>query len=158
MSERPVSLGKLVAIHGTSPHYLQRAAIVAALSLFFFLLTLIFFLIWQRFQYFFLAAAFLVVSVFTLMGWWIQKRNAVSIYSTGIVYRERTIAWAEIATVNKLAEGGLSVGLKNGDAFLIPASVYGLDRIEAFIRKRSEVPPVGGESLPQDVLTKREAG
>lgn len=158
MSERPPSLGKLIAVHGTSPHFVQRAAIVTALSSFFFLLTLGFFLIWQTFLYFFLAAAFLVVSLLTLMGWWMQKRNVVSIYSRGLSYRRRPIAWAEIAAVSKQPDSGLAIDLTNGDALRLPASIQGLDRIEGFIRAKVEVPPSGSELSHQDVPMQREAG
>lgn len=158
MSERPPSLGKLIAVHGTSPHYAQRAAIVTALSSFFFLLTLGFFLIWQTFLYFFLAAAFLVVSLLTLMGWWMQKRNAVSIYSNGLSYRKRPIAWAEITAVSKQPDSGLAIDLTNGDALKFPASIQGLDRIEGFIRTKVEVPPSGDGSPHRNVMTQREAG
>ena len=41
MPENPQKLGKLISIHGTSPAFLQRAAIVAMLSFFFFLTMLI---------------------------------------------------------------------------------------------------------------------
>ena len=78
-------LGKLIAVHSTSPAFLQRAAIVAALSFLFFLVALIFYLVWQSFLYFMLATGFLIVQLFTIIGWWMQKRNAVSIYTNGIV-------------------------------------------------------------------------
>ena len=92
-------LGKLVAVHSTSPAFLQRAAIVAALSFLFFLVALIFYLIWPNFLYFVLATGFLIVQIFTMIGWWMQKRIAVSIYSNGVAYRNRDLRWSEIETV-----------------------------------------------------------
>lgn len=134
-------LGKLIAVHSTSPAFLQRAAIVAALSFLFFLVTLIFYLVWQNFLYFVLASGFLIVQLFTIVGWWMQKRNAVSIYSTGLIYRKRQIAWNEIKGVSRPADGGLVLDPANSDVLTIPASIQGLDRIETFIRERSEFHP-----------------
>ena len=132
------NLGKLIAVHSTSPAFLQRAAIVAGLSFVFFLVTFIFYLVWQSFLYFVLATGFLIVLFFTMIGWWMQKRNAVSIYANGIVYRKRTIGWTEITDVSSIGDRGLKIDLKEGDVLTIPASVQGLDRIEAFIRQSSE--------------------
>lgn len=131
-------LGKLIAVHSTSPAFLQRAAIVAALSFLFFLVALIFYLVWQSFLYFVLATGFLIVQLFTMIGWWMQKRNAVSVYSKGLVYRKRSIKWEEIAGVQDPSEGGLKIDLKNDDALIFPASIHGLDQIARFIRQSSE--------------------
>ena len=131
-------LGKLLAVHSTSPAFLQRAAIVTALSFLFFLAALIFYLVWQNFLYFVLATGFLIVQIFTMIGWWMQKRNAVTIYANGLVYRKRAIFWDEIAGVGKFSDGGLKIDLENGDGVIVPESIHGLNRIEAFIRQSSE--------------------
>lgn len=131
-------LGKLIAVHPTSPALLQRAAIVAVLSFLFFVLNLIFYRVWQSFAYFILASGFLIVQIFTMIGWWMQRRNAVSIYANGLVYRKREIFWNEIVTVDTLTDGGLKIALTGQDDLMIPASVHGLDRIEAFIRQSLE--------------------
>ena len=125
-------LGKLVAVHSTSPALLQRAAIVAALSFLFVLLCLVFYIVWQDFPFFVLASAFLIVQIFTMIGWWMQTRNAVNIYANGLVYRKRSIRWAEIAEVMPSGDSGLQIVPKAGDTFIIPASIQGLDRIRAF--------------------------
>lgn len=131
-------LGKLIAVHSISPAFLQRAAIVAGLSFLFFLLSVILYLVWQIFLYFVLATGFLVVQIFTMIGWWMQRRNAVNIYAKGLVHRKRSIAWPEISGVVTSPYGGLKIDLKEGDGVSIPASIHGLDRIEAFIRESSE--------------------
>lgn len=131
-------LGKLIAVHSTSPAFLPRAAIVTGLSFLFFLVALIFYLVWQNFLYFLLATGFLIVQIFTMIGWWMQKRNAVSIYANGLGYRKRQVAWSEMAELGKPADGGLKIELKEGDSLSIPASIHGLDRVERFIRQSSE--------------------
>ncbi|HQU91814.1 MAG TPA: hypothetical protein PLK77_05925 [Pyrinomonadaceae bacterium] len=131
-------LGKLIAVHPTSPALLQRAAIVAVLSFLFFVLNLIFYRVWQSLAYFILATCFLVVHVFTMIGWWMQKRNAASIYANGLVYRKREIFLDEIVKVDTMSDGGLKVALAGQDELTIPASVHGLDRIESFIRQSLE--------------------
>ena len=131
-------LGKLLAVHSTSPAFLQRAAIVTALSFLFFLAALIFYLVWQNFLYFVLATGFLIVQIFTMIGWWMQKRNAVTIYANGLVYRKRAIFWDEIVGVGKFSDGGLKIDLENGDGVIVSDSIHGLNRIEAFVRQSSE--------------------
>lgn len=81
-------LGPLVSVHGTSPVFLQRAAIVAILSFLFFLITLLIFYLQQRLIYFILSSAFLVTYIFTMIGWVMQKRNVVSIHEHGVAYRK----------------------------------------------------------------------
>ncbi|MEQ1764004.1 MAG: hypothetical protein ABL984_12780 [Pyrinomonadaceae bacterium] len=133
---REPSLGKLIAAHSTSPAFLQRAAIVAALSFLFFLVALIFYLVWQSFLYFILATGFLIVQLFTMIGWWLQKRNAVSIYSNGIVYRKCQTRWDEIEAVERRLDSSLEIVLSKEEIVEIPASIQGIDRIESFIRER----------------------
>jgi hypothetical protein len=129
-------LGKLIAIHSTSPVFLQRAMIVAALSFVFFLLTLIFYFIWQSFMDFVLSTGFLIVQIFTMIGWWMQKRNSVDIYYHGIAFGRRTLRWDEIEGVERQSDSSLAVTPTSGDAINLPASIHGLDRVEAFIRSR----------------------
>ena len=127
-------LGKLIAVHSTSPAFLQRAAIVAALSFLFFLLALIFYLVWQSFLYFMLATGFLIVQLFTMIGWWMQKRNAVSIYSNAILYRRRSVTWSEITAVGVKDDLSLLIELSSGDSITLPSSIQGIDRVQSFIQ------------------------
>ena len=129
-------LGKLIAVHSTSPSFLQRAAIVAALSFLFFLVALIFYLAWQSFLYFVLATGFLIVQIFTMIGWWMQKRNAVSIYANGLAYRKRQLRWSEIESVERHEDSSVVIILSGGERVKIPGSIQGLERIESFIRER----------------------
>lgn len=136
MNDPSASLGKLIAVHSTSPAFLQRAAIVVAMSFFFFLLTLIFYLVWQSVLYFVLATGFLIVQLFTMIGWWMQKRNAVSIYSNGFVYGKRSILWNEIAGVETTQDSSLRINLSAGEAVNLPTSIQGLDRLRNFVCER----------------------
>jgi len=129
-------LGKLVAVHSTSPAFLQRAAIVAALSFLFFLVALIFYLVWQSFLYFVLATGFLIVQIFTMTGWWMQKRKAVNIYANGLEYRSRTLRWSEIEKVERRADQSLEIVPNSGESVVIPSSLQDTDRIESFVRSQ----------------------
>ena len=129
-------MGKLIAVHSTSPAFLQRAAIVAALSFLFFLVALIFYLVWQSFLYFMLATGFLIVQLFTIIGWWMQKRNAVSIYTNGIVYRKRSIVWDQITGAELKDDSTLGLSLSSDEVVSLPSSIQGLDRLRTFILER----------------------
>ena len=129
-------LGKLIAVHSTSPAFLQRAAIVAALSFLFFLVALIFYLVWQSFLYFVLATGFLIVQIFTMIGWWMQKRNAVSIYSNGLSYRKWRLAWTDIDAIERATDRKLVITPTSSDRFAIPSSIHGLDGVERHVRER----------------------
>lgn len=131
------NLGKLIAVHSTSPAFLQRAAIVAGLSFFFFLIAIIFYLVWQSFLYFMLASGFLIVQLFTMIGWWMQRRNAVFIYANGVSIRGRSLTWQQIASLERDDTGSLSLVSTEGETLLIARSIHGVDRIEAFIRSNA---------------------
>ena len=129
-------LGKLIAVHSTSPAFLQRAAILTALSFLFFLATLIFYLVWQNFLYFVLATGFLIVQVFTMIGWWMQKRNSVSVYANGLVYRKRSVLWDEITAAEMKNDSSLGIALSSDEVVSLPPSIQGLDRLRDYIRER----------------------
>ena len=133
------SLGKLIAIHPTSPAFLQRAAIVAALSFLFFLATLIAFIVRQDFIYFLLATAFLIVQIFILIGWWLQRRNAVHIYANGLTYKKLELPWEEIDRTHRNDDGSLTIRIKDESIAKFPSSIHALDRLESFIREH--IPP-----------------
>lgn len=129
------NLGKLVAIHGTSPVFLQRAAIVAAVSFLFFFAMLIAFYLRQHFGYFLLSTAFLIVFVFTLIGWWLQKRNAVEIFANGLRYNKRELRWQEITAIEN-SDRELVLIQTDGEKLVISGSIYALDEIEHYIRRQ----------------------
>lgn len=129
------NLGKLVAIHGTSPVFLQRAAIVAAVSFLFFFAMLIAFYLRQHFGYFLLSTAFLIVFVFTLIGWWLQKRNAVEIFANGLRYNKRKLGWQEITAIEN-SDRELVLIQTDGEKLAIPGTIFALDEIEHYIRRQ----------------------
>ena len=135
MERHRTDLGNLLSTHGTSPAFLQRAAIVAVLSFFFFMAMLLVFYVRQQFIYFVLSTAFLVVYIFTMIGWVMQKRNVVSIYDNGITYRKFTARWDEIQSVKSEVGSGITIVKSGGETATIGKSVAGLDEIAVVIRK-----------------------
>ncbi len=127
-------LGSLISSHRTAPAFLQRAAIVAGLSFLFFLATLLMFYMQQRLMYFILSSAFLVVYIFTMIGWVLQKRNVVSIHEHGIVYRKFASRWDEIRSVKADADAGITITKSSGESVNIPKSVSDIGRVALLIR------------------------
>ena len=100
MSEKESSLGELQAVYGTSPVYLQRAAIVAVLSCVFFLGMRFVFSLTQKLVFFLLSTAFLVVELFTLFGWLAQRRNELKVYEKGFVYKKQNYLWEDLREIS----------------------------------------------------------
>ena len=141
MTEIKTDLGRTVSTYPTAAVHVQRAAIVAMLSFVFFLLMLIGFAIRQNFGYFLLASAFLVVYLFTLFGWWVQRRSVLTIYENGLSYRKFKSTWTGISALEESADAKGAVTIKLTDSkrrsVTIPSS---LDRSEdAASRIRSGV-------------------
>lgn len=141
MSE--LQLGKLESVHPTSPVYLQRAAIVAILAFIFFLAMLVAFSIWRNFMYFLLATAFLFVQLFTLFGWFTQRKNEVKVYENGFKYKKQTWFWNEIGSIT--VTGGnnkirAEIKKQTGEKVILTEMIAGIDsiikRINAEIAKR----------------------
>jgi len=132
MTGRP--FGKLIAIHGTAPVSLQRAAIVAVLSFLFFLATLFAFYVRQNFLYFLLASAFLIVYVFTMIGGWMQKRSSVQLYTEGLIYKKTALKWDEITELRRPDDGSLVLSQKDGKQLTLPGSIHDLKEIADYIR------------------------
>jgi hypothetical protein len=129
-------LGRLISIHGTSSAALQRAAIVAVLSFFFFMAMLVVFYLRQQIVYFVLSTAFLVVYIFTLIGWVMQKRNVVSIYEDGIAYRTFVSKWDEIQSVRSDATTGLKLVKTTGESTTIGRNIADFNEIAVTVRKQ----------------------
>ncbi|MEJ7849571.1 MAG: hypothetical protein WKF92_15925 [Pyrinomonadaceae bacterium] len=130
------NLGKLESEHAISPVYLQRAAIIAVLSFVFFVAMLIAFYSRRNIGYFMLSSAFLVVYLFTLVSWVMQRRNVVKIFENGIRYKKFESRWDEIkSAVNK--ETHIEIQNINKDTAIIPASIQGFERITKVIRKKA---------------------
>jgi ABC-type bacteriocin/lantibiotic exporter with double-glycine peptidase domain len=129
------ALGALISAHGTSPVFLQRAAIVAILSFLFFLITLIFFYLQQEMMYFILSSAFLVIYIFTMIGWVLQKRNVISVYEKGISKRQFIATWEEIQSVKAETESGITIVKTNGESLEIPKTTADIGKIAVLIRQ-----------------------
>ncbi len=130
--------GKLVATHGTAPAFIQRAAIIAILSFLFFLAMLVAFLARQQFGYLVLAAAFLVLNIFTLIGFILQRQKAVSIFDNGLRYRKAAAKWPDVVSVDDV-ENGLSIVKTDGSVIKIPRSIDGLGRLNSLIREKTRL-------------------
>lgn len=127
-------LGNVISVHGTSAVFVQRAAIVAFLSFFFFMSMLVVFYVRQQIVYFILSTAFLVVYIFTLIGWVMQKRNTVSIYQNGIGHRSFTAAWDEIQSVKADSKVGITIVKANGASVTIPKTIADVDQVALTIK------------------------
>jgi len=138
MAKYRTDLGNLISKHGTSPLFLQRAAVVAGLSFLFFMGMLLVFYVRQQFIYFVLSTAFLVVYIFTMIGWAMQKRNVVSIYENGITYRKFAASWDEITSVRSDTKSGVTLVKTGGETVTIGESVANVDEIAVVIKKRLE--------------------
>ena len=134
MAKSNVNLGPLLSSHGTSPATLQRAAIVTILSFLFFLSMLLVFYARQQMVYFVLSTAFLVVYIFTMIGWVMQKRNVVSVYENGITYRKFSSTWDELQSVKADPASGISLMKTIGESVTIPQTVAGLPQILEVIK------------------------
>ena len=139
MSETIQSLGKLQAVYGTSPAYLQRAAVTAVISFVFFLAMLFVFSIRQNIGYFLLATAFLIVQIFTLVGWVTQSRSRLEIFENGFAYRKKICRWDEIAAINvktdKKQQMSCEITKKNGEKIQLSAVIHQLEQAVARFEK-----------------------
>ena len=137
MLETTKTLGKLQAVHRTSPIFLQRAAIVAAVSFVFFLAMMVAFSIRQHFGYFLLATAFLIVQLFTLFGWLTQRRNELKLHENGFTFRKKACLWDEIESMKLKMESRLISGAKteceilktNGEKIILTEAIDGIQYI-----------------------------
>ena len=134
MPESSKDLGSVVSIHGTSAAFLQRAAIITIVSFFFFMAMLVVFYLRQQLIYFVLSTAFLVVYIFTMVGWVMQKRNTVSIYENGIGHRSFVASWDEIQSVKADSKSGITIAKTNGQSVTIPNTIVGIDQIALVIK------------------------
>ena len=128
--------------HPASAGFLQRGAIVAFLSFVFFLITLAAFYLLGSFVYFLLSTAFLIVYLFTLISWILQKRNAVSVFENGMAYKGTRLLWSDIGSVRADA-GSLTItrddpaGQKR-DEIVIPSGVAAFPELVAAVRRGVE--------------------
>lgn len=141
MSE--LQLGKLESVYPTSPVYLQRAAVLAVLSFIFFLAMLVIFSYLKNILYFLLATAFMIVHLFTLFGWFTQRKNVVKIYENGFSFKKKTWFWNDLEAVSvRQSQNKIRGEVKNkaGEKIVLTEAVSGIDlvlkRINAEIARR----------------------
>jgi hypothetical protein len=82
----------------------------------------------QQIGYFVLSTGFLVVYIFTLIGWVMQKRNVVAVHENGLRYKRFQALWDEIESIKANADGLLLTKDKR-DKTLIPFSVSGYEAV-----------------------------
>lgn len=135
-SETQRNLGKVTSVHGISPVFLQRAAIVCILSFIFFLVMMIGFYFRQNFVYFLLATSFLIVNLFTLSGWLMARKSVLKMYENGFSYKKFSAVWDEIESINVKKGNGLlgekinaEIIKKDGEKTFLTESVYQIEQV-----------------------------
>lgn len=137
MQSKDKPLGGLVGRHRIAARTLQRAAIVAAVSLIFFFAMLAAFLVRGHIGYFALAAAFLTVYILALVGLMVRRRKVVSIFENGIRHGKFMATWDEIVSVNA-DKDGLTLVKAGNEKDHVPRSVVGFETILAAVRRGVE--------------------
>ena len=135
MTENEDSLGELQTVYKISPAYLQRAAIVAALSFIFFIAMLIAYSQTQKFGFFIIGTAFLVVEILTLLGWQSLRRNELRVFENGFMFRQENYLWSEIESINvNRAKHKITgeIKTKNDKKIIFTDSIYD---VENFFKK-----------------------
>lgn len=136
VSEKTTASGKLIGRFSVSPMFLQRSAVVAVLSFFFFLAMLVGFAIRSHTGYLILAAAFLVLHIFSLTGLWMLRTKSVSIFQNGLEFRRRFIPWGELQSGEFPADGPGLLRLKTGEEILLPANLDRADLLAEYVNSR----------------------
>lgn len=134
MREKSPNLGKLVSTHPTAPIFIQRAVIVAALSLIFFLAMMFAFYLLQSFVYFLLASAFLVIYLVTMLGIFTQRQNVLNIYENGISYKKLAARWDEIESVDSPKPHTYEITKKGGETVTLSNTLTEIDKAAQRIR------------------------
>lgn len=136
MMEQNPDLGKLISAHGISKLFTQRALIVAIVSFIFFILMLVAFSFRQNIGYFLLGTAFLIVEIFTLIGWFVMRKTAFLIYEKGFIYKDKPVMWEDVSeTTIKMNPRlpkkplGFSIITKSGRHIYLNDSIEGFEDI-----------------------------
>jgi Ca2+/Na+ antiporter len=135
MSSDKKNLGRLVAVHTTSPAQLQRAVFISVLSFLFFMAMMFAFYLRQNIGYFLLATAFLLVYVVTMFSWIRQRRTVVEIYDNGLKFRGRTIVWSDITAIEKT----FVLSLAKGEKLQLPTALDRSEELFSHIQSRISV-------------------
>ena len=112
---------------------MQRSFVVAGVAFVFFLIMMGVYYARQWFVYFLLATSFLIVNLFTLVGLWLQRRNNLTLYEDGLVYKKETVLWDDVTRLRLEPASGLTLSLAEGRELIIPAAITGLPVIAAHI-------------------------
>jgi len=136
MTDLNKNLGKLIGAHGVSPVLLQRAAFIAVLSFALFLAMMLGFYVRQNLGYFLLATAFLLVYLFMMFSWVIQRRTEIRIFENGFTYRKRSVRWDDIKTVGPDGVVDTTDGVK----VAIPPSIRDFDALLNILRAKARPP------------------
>ena len=135
MTDEYKDLGKLVAVYGIAPAYLQRAVFIVILSFVFFLATMLVYYIRQNILYFMLSSSFLVIYLVTLFSFVMQRRSVVQIYEGGLRFKKRSAAWDEVESVD---EGG-TINVRGAKPILLPRTLNDIKRMLNIVRQRSGI-------------------
>lgn len=136
MNEQNPDLGKLISAHGISKIFTQRALIVAIVSFIFFILMLVAFSLRQNIGYFLLGTAFLIVEIFTMIGWFVKRKTALFIYERGFIYKDKSALWKDITDTNLKMDPRIQekpsaflISTKDGKKIFLNESIEGLESI-----------------------------
>lgn len=98
---------------------------------------LVAFFIRGNFIFFALAAAFLTVYIFTLVGLLVRRQRVVTVFENGLHHANFRVAWDEIVSVNADKDGLTLV--KSGNVMHhIPRSMTGFETILKAVRRGVE--------------------
>lgn len=113
---------------------------MAALSFVFFLAMMLAFYARGQIGYFLLSTAFLIVFAFTMIGWWMQRRNVVEVFDRGLVHKKQIARWEDVTSIES-NDGSILIGLTDRNKVMIPGTVDATGSLEAYIRRRVGGPP-----------------
>ncbi len=128
MIDSDKDLGKLVAIHGIAPAFLQRAVFIVILSFIFFLAMMFVYYIRQSIAYFLLASAFLVLYLVTLFSFVMQRRSVVMVHENGLSFKNRSALWNEIESVKDC-----TINIRDEKPIVLPRTINKIDNLLASI-------------------------
>jgi uncharacterized membrane protein len=135
VSEASKDLGRLVAVYGIAPVYLQRVVFIVILSFLFFLAMMFVYYIRQNTIYFLLASAFLVLYLITLFSFVNQRRSIVKVYENGLSYKKRAVKWSEVASVH---ENG-TIQVLDGKPIVLPKTLHESEKLFNLVRRKANV-------------------
>ena len=88
----------------------------------------------EQMIYLVLAAAFLVVNIFTLIGFVMQRRNEVKVFENGIAYRGSHVQWDDLVSAELDASGQLNLQTRQESIIVIPKTIANIGKLDEYIR------------------------